>query len=179
MMLSDANLLVFDEPTNHLDVESIEALEDAIDAYEGTVVLITHDRALLTALATRIWSLADAVLTDYPGDFAEWEADAAVRAKLSGPGRTASPAPAAPAARSDASRRRSAGRAREQAEAEVARCEAELAACEARLADPTLYVGVDAAERARVATTARDRARRAVEQAMSRWEALAAGVADS
>ena len=77
MMLSDANLLVFDEPTNHLDVESIEALEDALENYEGSVILVTHDRALLAALATRIWSFDDATLTDYPGDFAEWEADVA------------------------------------------------------------------------------------------------------
>ena len=52
MMLSGANLLVFDEPTNHLDVESIEALEDAIDDYDGTVLLVSHDRALLRALTT-------------------------------------------------------------------------------------------------------------------------------
>ncbi|HEU4525654.1 MAG TPA: ABC-F family ATP-binding cassette domain-containing protein, partial [Gemmatimonadales bacterium] len=53
MMLSGANFLLFDEPTNHLDVESIEALEDAIEAYDGTVLLVSHDRALLRALTTR------------------------------------------------------------------------------------------------------------------------------
>src|SRR6266699_2596762 len=57
LMLSGANLLVLDEPTNHLDVESIEALEDAIEAYDGTVILVSHDRALLRALTTRIWIL--------------------------------------------------------------------------------------------------------------------------
>ena len=57
MMLSGANLLLFDEPTNHLDVESIEALEDAIEAYDGTVILVSHDRALLRALTTRMWVL--------------------------------------------------------------------------------------------------------------------------
>ena len=55
IMLTRANLLMLDEPTNHLDVESIEALEDAIEAYEGTVILVSHDRALLRALATRVW----------------------------------------------------------------------------------------------------------------------------
>ncbi len=53
LMLSRANLLVLDEPTNHLDVESIEALEDAIQEYDGTVILVSHDRELLRALTTR------------------------------------------------------------------------------------------------------------------------------
>ena len=57
MMLSGANFLIFDEPTNHLDVESIEALEDAIEAFDGTVLLVSHDRALLRALTTRMWVL--------------------------------------------------------------------------------------------------------------------------
>lgn len=179
MMLSDANLLAFDEPTNHLDVESIEALEDAIEAYQGTVVLITHDRALLTALATRIWSLDDAVLTDYPGGFADWEADAPNRAAAHAQARSApTPGTARPPLRSDASRRRSADRAREEAEALVTQREADLVACEARLADPALYAGAEAAEQARAATAARDQARRAVEQAMASWESLAAGAPD-
>src|SRR2546430_3259418 len=72
-MLSGANLLVLDEPTNHLDVESIEALEDAIEAYDGTVILVSHDRALLRALTTRIWILHERHMTEFAGGFAEWE----------------------------------------------------------------------------------------------------------
>ena len=73
LMLSKANLLVLDEPTNHLDVESIEALEDAIDEYDGTVILVSHDRELLRALTTRIWVLHGGRMTEFAGGFAEWE----------------------------------------------------------------------------------------------------------
>ena len=86
MMLSGANLLIFDEPTNHLDVESIEALEDAIEDYDGTVLLVSHDRALLRALTTRVWILHDGRITDFPGSFEEWET-ASRRAGARGRGR--------------------------------------------------------------------------------------------
>jgi ATP-binding cassette subfamily F protein 3 len=85
MMLRGANLLVFDEPTNHLDVESIEALEDALDNFEGTVLLVSHDRALLESLTTRIWSLDGGVLTDFPGGFVEWEAEMERRRRAPAP----------------------------------------------------------------------------------------------
>ena len=73
LMLSRANLLILDEPTNHLDVESIEALEDAIEQYEGTVLLVSHDRELLRTLTTRLWVLHERHVTDFDGNFAEWE----------------------------------------------------------------------------------------------------------
>ncbi|HEV8236249.1 MAG TPA: ATP-binding cassette domain-containing protein, partial [Gemmatimonadaceae bacterium] len=73
LMLSRANLLILDEPTNHLDVESIEALEDAIDQYEGTVLLVSHDRELLRALTTRLWVLHDRHVTDFDDNFGAWE----------------------------------------------------------------------------------------------------------
>jgi ATP-binding cassette subfamily F protein 3 len=73
LMLSGANLLILDEPTNHLDVESIEALEDAIDQYDGTVLLVSHDRELLRALTTRLWVLHDRHVTDFDDNFAAWE----------------------------------------------------------------------------------------------------------
>src|SRR5690348_3295646 len=73
LMLTEANLLVLDEPTNHLDVESIEALEDAIEGYEGTVILVSHDRAMLRAIASRVWVLHERHITEFDGSFAEWE----------------------------------------------------------------------------------------------------------
>ena len=80
MTLGSANLLVLDEPTNHLDVESIEALEDALGRYEGTVILVSHDRALLRALVDRTWILHERHITDFDGSFAEWETVSAERA---------------------------------------------------------------------------------------------------
>src|SRR5678815_5436250 len=80
MMLARANLLILDEPTNHLDVESIEALEDAIERYEGTVIIVSHDRALLRALADRVWVLHDTHITSFDGSFAEWEVVSSERA---------------------------------------------------------------------------------------------------
>ena len=78
--LSRANLLVLDEPTNHLDVENIEVLEDALDEYEGTVLLVSHDRAFLREVATRVWAFDGTRLTDFDGPFIEWEEKRARRA---------------------------------------------------------------------------------------------------
>jgi len=80
LTLSINNLLILDEPTNHLDVESIEVLEDAIDAYEGSVLVVSHDRAVLRGLATQVWELRHQELAVFPGTFVEWEAMRAERA---------------------------------------------------------------------------------------------------
>jgi ATP-binding cassette subfamily F protein 3 len=80
MTLARANLLILDEPTNHLDVENIEALEDALDDYEGSVLLVSHDRAFLREVATRVWAFDGTHLKDFDGPFVEWEADRARRA---------------------------------------------------------------------------------------------------
>ena len=79
LMLSRSNLLILDEPTNHLDVESIEALEDALDRYDGTVILVSHDRELLRGLTEKVWVLHDRHITEFDGGFAEWETVSAER----------------------------------------------------------------------------------------------------
>ena len=73
MTLARANLLILDEPTNHLDVENIEALEDALEDYDGSVLLVSHDRAFLREVATRVWWFDGTRLHDFDGPFVEWE----------------------------------------------------------------------------------------------------------
>ena len=74
LVASGANFLVLDEPTNHLDIESREALEDAIDAYDGTVLFVSHDRALIDAVATHTLALEDQALTLRIGDYNDYVA---------------------------------------------------------------------------------------------------------
>src|SRR5881409_21730 len=71
VVASGANLLVLDEPTNHLDLESREALEAALEAFPGTVLLVSHDRALLDAVAERTLAIEDAAIRAYDGGWAE------------------------------------------------------------------------------------------------------------
>jgi len=80
MTLAHANLLVLDEPTNHLDVENIEVLEDALEDYDGTVLLVSHDRAFLREVATRVWWFDGTRLVDFDAPFTEWEEEQARRA---------------------------------------------------------------------------------------------------
>jgi len=69
LMLSDANFLLLDEPTNNLDLPSCEVLENALDEFEGTVLVISHDRYFLDRVVDRVVELEDGALTDYPGDY--------------------------------------------------------------------------------------------------------------
>ncbi len=67
-----ATVLVLDEPTNHLDLEGIEALADALAAYEGTIIFVSHDRWFVDRLATRVIALSADGVDDYPGTYAEY-----------------------------------------------------------------------------------------------------------
>ena len=73
LMLLKPNVLVFDEPTNHLDLEAINALNIALQRYEGTVFLVTHDEDLIDEVATRIWRFDGRRIEDYKGTYAEMQ----------------------------------------------------------------------------------------------------------
>jgi ATPase subunit of ABC transporter with duplicated ATPase domains len=73
LMLQKPNVLVFDEPTNHLDLESINALNIALQRYQGTVLLVTHDHDLIDEVATRIWHFDDHKIEDFKGSYAEFQ----------------------------------------------------------------------------------------------------------
>jgi ATPase subunit of ABC transporter with duplicated ATPase domains len=72
MMMMDTNVLLMDEPTNHLDMESIEALNLALDHYEGTLIFVSHDREFVSSLANRIVEIKDHRLIDFRGDYEEY-----------------------------------------------------------------------------------------------------------
>ena len=179
--LQGSNLLALDEPTNHLDVESIEALEDALDSYAGTVLLVSHDRALLRELSTRVWAFRDGHLRDYPGPFVDWEQKVAEEEAE----RTAAALQAERDTRdaeririrkaNDAKRKegaplRAARRGVQEAEGEVHSAEEAVAELEAALANPNLYdQGPEGLRDAARLTTALKEARARLDQAMTRW----------
>ena len=72
LMLQKPNFLVLDEPTNHLDLESINALNIALQRYEGTVLLVTHDHDVIDEVATRIWHFENGQIEDFKGPYAEY-----------------------------------------------------------------------------------------------------------
>ena len=79
LMLQKPNVLIFDEPTNHLDLESINALNIALQRFQGTVFLVTHDHDLIDEVATRIWHFEnDHKITDFKGSYEEYQAAVAV-----------------------------------------------------------------------------------------------------
>jgi ATP-binding cassette subfamily F protein 3 len=81
LMLEAPNFLLLDEPTNHFDIASAEVLEAALAEYTGTVLMVSHDRYFLDAVASRLLELADGTLTDYPDcDFTGYLAEKARRA---------------------------------------------------------------------------------------------------
>jgi ATP-binding cassette subfamily F protein 3 len=188
LMLSGANLLIFDEPTNHLDVESIEALEDAIDEYDGTVLLVSHDRALLRGLATRMWVLHGERITDFDGSFGEWETASAERAHaasvaaeeeehrrlLAEKQRTRK---VQAAEKEGHSERRSLRRKLEAAESRVAELESRIAELTAELERPDLYTTAEGGKRATVLGQELDAVKRQLDRAFEVW-AVAQGELD-
>ena len=77
IMLQKPNVRVFDEPTNHLDLESINALNIALQKFEGTLLLVTHDQDLLEEVGTRVWHLEPGKITDFKGTYEEFTSSVA------------------------------------------------------------------------------------------------------
>ncbi|MCU0416860.1 MAG: ABC-F family ATP-binding cassette domain-containing protein [Cytophagaceae bacterium] len=71
-LISNANFLLLDEPTNHLDIVSVNILIQALQQYEGTLVVVSHDRHFVSQVATKIWYIEDHQLKEYPGTFDEY-----------------------------------------------------------------------------------------------------------
>jgi len=73
VLLSQANFLLLDEPTNHLDMQSVNILIQALEQYEGTYVVVSHDRYFVSQIANKIWYIEDEQIKEYPGTYDEYE----------------------------------------------------------------------------------------------------------
>jgi ATP-binding cassette subfamily F protein 3 len=197
LVSSGANVLILDEPTNHLDLESREALEDALRSFQGSLLLVTHDRALLDAVGTRTVAIEDQTLNSYVGGWQEYArlreerkargesptsadptraAAAAVKPKAAKPAGEKAKAKPGPV-NGDGTRKPPAGpsknRQREQVRLEraVEDAEATLAKLEDELADPSAWATKYESGKSTARHTA---AKRAVEDAYAALEAFEA-----
>jgi ATP-binding cassette, subfamily F, member 3 len=156
LVQSGANVLVLDEPTNHLDLESREALEAALRAFDGAVLLVSHDRALLDAVGTRTVAIQDRTLRSYQGGWADYAA-------------TRTP-PAPPKPKKDKPRGPPDHAQREaRLERDIEAAEAALAAVEDELADPAAWSDP---ERAGAAARRHEEAQAAVEALYAELDSL-------
>jgi ATP-binding cassette subfamily F protein 3 len=167
------HLLILDEPTNHLDIDSRRALLDALNDYEGAVILITHDRSLMELVADRLWLAADGGIEPFDGDMEDYARFVLDRARMAAraPSQVAE-VPAAPPPPPPAPARAKAptGNARrrvEMAEAALAKASAAVAEIDKLLTDPTVF----AKDPGKAAELGRRRAaaQAAVEAAEAEW----------
>jgi ATP-binding cassette subfamily F protein 3 len=160
VVASGANLLLLDEPTNHLDLESREALEAALEAFPGTVLLVSHDRALLDAVADRTLAIEDGTIRSYEGGWADYVAKRDELAARAAEPVVEKPKPTRQRPPKPKSARPS---ELEQLEAEIAAREADLERLERQLADDWANVDAVAAHR---------RSRDELQALLARWEQL-------
>jgi ATP-binding cassette subfamily F protein 3 len=165
LALEETNLILLDEPTNHLDIPAQEVLEDAVRQYPGGIILVSHDRALIDAVATRVWSIEDGTVREVLGNYSDLQRKqgrAATPAPQDKPQRSAAkqaqpkqpqakqpqakqpqPQPTRAAAQTEGRRERARGRQHgadvRRLEQEIARVEAELQDTRQRLLDPTSF----------------------------------------
>ena len=133
LTLTPANFLLLDEPTNHLDIPAREALEEVLQDYEGTILLVSHDRALIDALATQVWIIAEGQLSAFRGNYGEYLESCERRAAMPA-AETGRPQKARPKAPPPQERRRRESLARLKAlEEEIAALEARRQALEAEM----------------------------------------------
>ena len=171
LVAGGANMLILDEPTNHLDLESREALEDALRAYEGSLLLVSHDRALLDAVGSRTVAIEDGTLESFSGGWAEYvraRAERGARAPSERRPRKPLAEPKAKPIRKKAAKQPPSDE--ELATRAVEQAEAALRELEDELADPGAWATKYESEKSRARHTA---ARRAVEQAYAKLEQVA------
>ena len=156
VLLSQANFLLLDEPTNHLDMQSVNILIQALQQYEGSYIVVSHDRYFVENIANKIWYIEDHQIKEYPGTYEEYEIwveerglQSAVSEKVavsSAPPQKSQPAPAnqnktngKPQSNEDAQKLKKARKQIEELEETINNLEIRKAETEGKLADPKIY----------------------------------------
>jgi ATP-binding cassette subfamily F protein 3 len=192
LLIRPGNVLLMDEPSNHLDLESTEALAESLGSFDGTLIFVSHNRALVRSLATTIWNVEDGTVENYPGSLDEYlysctlreqDEGAAMPAAIAGPSAKAS-------GKQNRKRSREADKERKRREAEVRKLrssklgpvrdrvdkletrieklETEQAERSSQLADPEVYA--DDSRRAQLLGDFQ-KAQAKLDELTARWEA--------
>ena len=182
LALQDTNLLLLDEPTNHLDIPSQEVLQSVLDAYAGTILLVTHDRYLVDALATQIWEIdpEESHLAVFKGTYSqmkeEREKEAARLAVQASEASAALDAKAAAHAEQEGLRKARNARTREERRkiAQMQELENRIASLESRLAGLSSALENPPADAAEVTKLGREYARvqEEMDEQLAQWERL-------
>lgn len=180
-LISEANFLLLDEPTNHLDMQSVNILIQALEQYQGTYIVISHDRFFVENVANKIWYIEDYQLKEYPGtynEYEQWQEDREKAAKKAGLPSPSAPKPlpkeekkveAAPA-KTPSPDQKKALKELAEVEKKIDEREKELAQYEAQLADPQIYQN---AAQLKDATLKFEQVKKELAQLNDRWETLA------
>jgi ATP-binding cassette subfamily F protein 3 len=186
VLLSQANFLLLDEPTNHLDMQSVNILIQALQQYEGSYIVVSHDRYFVENIANKIWYIEDHQIKEYPGTYEEYEIwveerglQSAVSDKAavsSAPPQKSQPVPAnqnknngKPQSNEDAQKLKKARKQIEELEDTINNLEVRKAETESKLADPKIYNdSVALAEMNRFYTDIKQK----LEQSTEDWENL-------
>ena len=167
LLLERPDLLILDEPTNHLDIDSREWLEQAVEAFDGTLLFVSHDRYFINRFATRVWELAGGVITDYPMGFAQYrQAKEEEHAAAAAAVQVQSAAPKKNGSRGN--------RAQQAAKKQLTICETAIARLEADSARLEAEMAENAcdAEKLNALYQEQQDVQKRLEQEMERWEEL-------
>ena len=170
LMDDEINFLILDEPTNHLDIDSREWIEEAVEAYDGTLLFVSHDRYFINRFATRIWELADGTITDYPCGFAQYRQMKAQEEAE----KAAAPRPEKEREKPAAERPQRGNKAQQAARRQLTICERDIARAEEHIA--ALEADMEAAacdyEKLNELVGQKDAAQAELDALYERWEQL-------
>ena len=145
-LTADANFLILDEPTNHLDIQSVNILIQALQQFEGTFIVVSHDRYFLDNVANKIWYIEDQQIKEYPGTYQEYEEWASKRVVSAAkptpapqPKKEEKPKEKTPASEDKSKQLKKLNQTLQQLEEKITTLEKDLQRCELELGDESLY----------------------------------------